>query len=339
MALDDFKLVSSEPSPSALPIPEVLTRLDRGLLIDYEMGGVSIQDPSQGMSVRVWKLWLDGSNVVLAPDDAPYLATVLFSGEGITELTLAFDSNMTPVVAYVQAGVTKLRWYDLSLAPPSYVTTVIDGSSPYLSFDDRRQRLISKSDAMLFYLRDGIVRLRLLRDRFLTEYDWATIPAGATQIVAAGFDSGFRMQLVFFSDTSAGFLVGMEDPLGFCRLDFGKPIYGSWTSSATDQLFIGDSTGFSEFASGDPLDMSWKSKDYLMLSQQSFSAILIDATGQGSVTVWADGEFVATIPVNGFTRSKLPSVTSALRWAVEVKGTPTVRRIVLANSFAETQNG
>lgn len=336
MALDVAKFVSSEPAPGTLPIPEVLTRLDHGLLVDYEMGGVAIQDPSQGMSVRVWKLWLDGTDVVLAPDDTPSARTVLFSGSGITELTLAFDSNMTPVVAYMQDGTMKLRWLDLTI--PAYVTTTIAGASPYLSFDDRRQRMIARADVMLFYLRDGIVRLRLLRDRFLTEYDWTPEPVGTKRIVAAGLDSGYRMQLIFQTTSYFSFLLDLTGTGGFCRLDFGKPVHGTGVSGKTDQMFVCDATGFSEFAVGTvPMDYVWHSKEHLFPQPMSFAAGLVDCVGDVQVTVMADGVEIASVSASDITPFRVPPGVSAFRWSVKLEGTAIVKRVSLGASFEEIQ--
>ena len=66
---------------------------------------------------------------------------------------------------------------------------------------------------------------------------------------------------------------------------------------------------------------------------------MVDALGQGDLAVFADGELLAEVRVDGFTRAKLPHTTAALRWSVELAGTATVRRVSLATSFAEVNNG
>ena len=338
MALAEAKQVSSTPVPGTLPVPEALTRLDHGLLIDYEKGGIAIQDASQGMSYRVWKLWLDGNDVKLAPDDSPETSTTLFSAAGITELTLAFDGNMTPVVAYVQEGVMKLRWYDLTLTPPAYATTPISGESPYLSFDDRRERFVSKAEVLLFYLKDGMVKLRALSDRFLVEYDWTAQPVGSERIIAAGLDSGDRMQLVFQTQDFSSFLIDMTGNTGFCRLDFGEEVYGTGVSGKTDQLFVCDATGFAEFAAGnDPLDSVWWSKDYLYREPVSFAAVLVDCIGNLKLTMYADGVEVVSVVVGDIATFRLPANTFAYRWSVKLEGVAIVKRVSLGSSFAELQ--
>lgn len=339
MAVTAHKLESSLAVPSYFLRPDDRAREEQGLLVDYELGGVAIQDPSQGLRVRVWKLWVDVEAVRIAPLDALGSATTLFSGAGITEVTLSFDNNMVPVVAYLQNDDLKLRWFDISQAPPRYVTDDFGPgiATPYLTFDDKRPQLISASDVMLFYVRDRKVWVRLLRDRWLTEYEWADIPDHAGRILAAGMSRGNRMQLKFA--VPPDFMLDLEQGgLGFTRLDLGT-LYGGFTSSTTDQLFMGDDTGFAEFAVGDPVELSWRSKEHLLKTPTAFSVIVIDAVGEGDAAVWADGELLTIVRISGFTRAKLPPTPPALLWSVEFSGKPTIRKVVLANSFAEAQNG
>lgn len=339
MPLLDQKCASSVAVPAYFLRPDERAREENGLLVDHEYGGAAIQDPSQGLLVKVWKLWVEGEDVRIAPAATLGAAQTLFSAPDIAEVTLAFDNNMMPVVAYMQDGELKLRWFDLSRTPPAYVIDNLGPgiATPYLTFDDKRPQFIGESDVMLFYVRDRKVWVRLLRDRWLTEYEWADIPDHAGRILAAGMSRGNRMQLKFA--VPPDFMLDLEQGgLGFTRLDLGT-LYGGFTSSTTDQLFMGDDTGFAEFAVGDPVELSWRSKEHLLKSPTAFSVIVIDAVGEGDAAVWADGELLASVRISDFTRAKLPPTPPALLWSVEFSGKPTIRKVVLANSFAEAQNG
>jgi hypothetical protein len=322
--------------------PDDRAREEQGLLVDYELGGVAIQDPSQGLRVRVWKLWVDVEDVRIAPLDALGSATTLFSGAGITEVTLSFDNNMMPDVAYLQNDDLKLRWFDLSQSPPRYVTDDFGPgiATPYLAFDDKRPQLISASDVMLFYVRDRKVWVRLLRDRWLTEYEWADIPSHAGRILAAGMSRGNRMQLKFA--VPPDFMLDLEmGGMGFTRLDLGSASYGGFSSSTTDQLFIGDATGFAEFAAIDsaPLEYEWRSKEHLFKSPTTFAAGLVDCVGDVEVTVMADGVDVVTVTASGVTPFRIPAHAQAFRWSVKLVGTAKVKRVTLGSSFEEVQRG
>jgi len=136
--------------------------------VDYEDGGVAIQYPTQGLLVKRWRARLVGPDVIVdAADVEPF---VLISGAGITEISLTFDQNMRPTLAFVQDGVAKLRWFD-SL-PGEVVTTSYAGiRTPRITLDDKRYTQTSSSDIILAYIRvsDGALCYRQQRDRFQIE--------------------------------------------------------------------------------------------------------------------------------------------------------------------------
>lgn len=142
-------------------------------LVDYELGGVALQDASQGLQVKVWKVELVGDDVVLSAEGvAP---VVLFTQSDITEIALAFDQNMQPFVAYMLAGRhARFRWFDATV--PGFVTTALPAGSYSLraSLDDKRGAagtLTGRSDIVLTYLREGHLYCRAQRDRYEIEYD------------------------------------------------------------------------------------------------------------------------------------------------------------------------
>jgi hypothetical protein len=131
------------------------------------MGGVALNDPSQGLRVREWTLYLEGENVTVSAEDVT--PVVLFTGANITELSLAFDQNMNPVVAYVQAEQAKLYWFDPTI--PGYTATVIDEAiTPRVALDDKRELFEPSSDVILGYIKNGNLYFRAQRDRYLIEY-------------------------------------------------------------------------------------------------------------------------------------------------------------------------
>lgn len=135
--------------------------------VSREWGGVALQDPSQGTMVKVWTCTVIGDNIVVYADDVP--ETVLFTAPGTTEASLAFDQNMRPFVAFVQAGQAKYYWYD-SLIEDTVITNLPTGStSPRATLDDHRQLELNTSDIIMVYIRDGNLYFRMQRDRYLVE--------------------------------------------------------------------------------------------------------------------------------------------------------------------------
>lgn len=175
---------------------------DRSLLMDYERGGVHLNDPSQGLDYQVWKMWYDADNSqiklsTLANTDE---TVVLTSGQ-ITELSFTFDQNMRLAMVYVENTIAKFRWFDP--IQNAVVTDVLQGAtSPMIALDEKRSLQLSDSDIVLAYVRDGSLYYRLQRERFLTEHALAALPPGVSRIMNLGMSSQNRVQ-VLVKTTSA----------------------------------------------------------------------------------------------------------------------------------------
>lgn len=164
------KVVSSTPIPAPYLVPD---DLPVEALTDYEMGGVALQDPSQGLLVKVWTCKLIGNDLtVFATDVAP---TVLFTRSGITEFSFTFDQNMNPCVAFMQDGVLTLWWFDSFLGAQVF-TTFAGNNTPKVALDDKRELETGASDIILCYLRDEKLYFRAQRDRFLIETHLYDVP-------------------------------------------------------------------------------------------------------------------------------------------------------------------
>ena len=169
---------------------------NRELLVDYELGGIAIQDPSEGSDYQVWTLTYVSPDVIATPDTGT--PVTLFSltdladqSTELTEVSLAFDQNMNPFVAYVQDSISWYWWYD-SLAEAQVHTQMAAGvTSPRCALDDKRYALAASSDIILAYIRTGNLYFRQQRDRYGTEYLLATGVTGA--LVRIGMADNLRL--------------------------------------------------------------------------------------------------------------------------------------------------
>jgi hypothetical protein len=136
--------------------------------VDYEYGGVALNDPTQGLLVQPWTCFVNGISVMCGPVNGQ--AVELFTKPGLEEIAFAFDQNMRPTVAYIAEGVLYLRWYDSSV--PDYVTTSFGPGhrNSRLTLDDRRPETSSFSDVVFAYIKNGAIYYRLQRDRYGVEY-------------------------------------------------------------------------------------------------------------------------------------------------------------------------
>lgn len=167
--------------------------------VDYEDGGVAIQDPSSGLLYQRWRARLfnsgkEDSYVMLDAreiDEFVWL-TVPF----MDEISFTFDANMNPTVAYVVGGSAYLNWYDGLSA--DYVTTELPAGivTPRVSLDDKRYYASNRfqlSDVILAYVLDGNLYYRQQRDRYTIE---RLLKTGVTPLIKIGFNRGLRLQFM-----------------------------------------------------------------------------------------------------------------------------------------------
>lgn len=142
-------------------------------LEDYELGGLALNDASQGLEVYTWRgRYIDGSIVL----DVPGIVseqTVLTVAD-ITEFQFTFDQNMQPFVAYmVNDEDAFYYWFDTTES--EFVTSQLPAGSitPRCMLDDKRNAsgiLSGFSDIILTYMREGTLYYRQQRDRYAIEY-------------------------------------------------------------------------------------------------------------------------------------------------------------------------
>lgn len=139
-----------------------------GLLDDYEQGGIALQDPSQGLLYQSWHCFLDGNDIKAEAPNT--VATTLLTVSDVEQVSLAFDQNMQPNVAYVSAGQAYWWWYNTTTQSHTTMTMASDVISPGATLDDKRIQNLGNSDIILSYLRGSSLYYRQQRDLYATEY-------------------------------------------------------------------------------------------------------------------------------------------------------------------------
>jgi hypothetical protein len=168
-------------------------------LTDYELGGVALQDASQGLEVQTWTLRADPltGEVFLGATSVP--ESLLFTAAGITEVSLAFDQNMRPFVAFVQDGRAKYRWFDTVLGANRITELDPADENPRCCMDDKRtsQTSLGTNDIILAYVRAGNLYYRQQRDRYETErLLYEDVPG---RLLRVGMHRQYRLQFMFES--------------------------------------------------------------------------------------------------------------------------------------------
>lgn len=138
------------------------------LVIDYERGGIALNDTSRGIDYQEWSCFVASNGQDIQVQGETGSPVTIFQQTGVSSLSLAFDQNMRPFVAYTVGTSVFLRWYDTLVA--NFVTTEYTGiRDPRLALDDKRVTQIANSDVIFGYIKDDKLCYRQQRDRFLTE--------------------------------------------------------------------------------------------------------------------------------------------------------------------------
>ena len=158
---------------AVIPKPGTILPDDRRFpvgLVSRERGGKGLNDASEGVNGYVWTAVADEvtGKVILTRNGAQPSTLGIFGP--LRSISLAFDQNMQPALAYVnQARDCKLYWFDATV--PGYVTLTMPAGArdPCLTLDDKRNELVTGSDILLFYTIGTNLYYRQQRERFTVE--------------------------------------------------------------------------------------------------------------------------------------------------------------------------
>lgn len=166
-------------------------------LTDYEMGGIALSDPTQGLEYQLWTARCDAKTGVISLAAPGVASTPVFMAPGTTELSFCFDQNMRPFFAYVQEGQAKYRWFDTITGQNEIVILGPTDTNPRCCMDDKRpyQTAQGANDIILAYVRAGSLYFREQRDRFGVEYLLKTGVSG--KLLRVGMNRGLRLQFLF----------------------------------------------------------------------------------------------------------------------------------------------
>lgn len=167
--------------------------------IDYEDGGIAIQDASYGLLYQRWRARLfnagkDDSFVMLDAREVPEF--VWLTVPKMTEISFSFDANMRPTVAYVAGGQSFLIWYDSIDSTYKTTALAVGVITPRVALDDKRHvgsDGYQTSDVILGYVRDGNLYYRQQRDRYTVE---RLLKEGVTPLIKIGMTRGLRLQFM-----------------------------------------------------------------------------------------------------------------------------------------------
>lgn len=140
-------------------------------LVDFEWGGVDLLDTSQGLQVNIWKCYYRDNWICIENEVVKHQ---LLKVENVKSLSLSFDFNMHPTIAYTTENANKkisafLYWYDTAQAKQITTEYGVDYKTPQVSLDDHRLHQSANADIIFAYIKNENLYYRQQRDRFLIE--------------------------------------------------------------------------------------------------------------------------------------------------------------------------
>lgn len=184
--------VSSPPYPAPFLPPD---NIDIQQRTSYELGGIALNDPSQGREVQVWTARISAAEnaIRLSAPTVPEFTFLLREGV-LTTVSLAFDSNMQPTLTFTEDGVIKLYWFD-TVAGQFVTTSFPTATSAKVATDDKRASQVAASDVIFAYISAGILYWRQQRDRYTVEYT-AGPAAGRLRRIGMNADLRFQFEVI-----------------------------------------------------------------------------------------------------------------------------------------------
>lgn len=167
--------------------------------VDYEDGGIALNDFSQGLLYQPWRARLFNAgeidSVVIL--DAPTVPEFEWlKVPYMTEISFSFDASMQPAVAYVAEDRAYFNWYDSQLSQHVTTTLAADVITPRVSLDDKRylgSNGYQLSDVILAYVRGTTLYYRQQRERYGVEH-W--LADNVKPLIRIGMNRQLRMQFM-----------------------------------------------------------------------------------------------------------------------------------------------
>lgn len=167
---------------------------------DINVGPIELNNSGGKLNSRYWVSYQkDNGDIVVrgSIDEVWSEEIVLFNEEHLVrEISLTFDQLGRPLILYtINISDLKLYWYNPLLGREENIP-LGQGINPKARFDLIYDPSSAVSDAMLFYVRNNEIIMRIQRDRFEIEYPTGMKGKDIT-ILSAGMNTGNRFQVIY----------------------------------------------------------------------------------------------------------------------------------------------
>lgn len=178
---------------------------DDDIIQVIEIGPDNLYDSQGRLDKRYWLLYenpdTEGEILISRGNNGLWETPIILfrDAQKINELSLTFDQLGNPVVFYrFYADFLKLYWYN-PITSAYEIKNLATGNNLLSGFDSRQDAGVTYSDAMLFYVRDYKIYMRVQRDRYEIEYETPTV-GKIVDLRSCGMTVNNRFQVLYRYD-------------------------------------------------------------------------------------------------------------------------------------------
>ena len=171
------------------------------IVTSIAIGPLQLSSSSEKLNSRYWLVLqnIDNGNIEISGaigSEWENPSPLFYEESEVEQISLTFDQLGRPLVFYrIGNDTLKLHWYDPVLQESVTVNLAI-GIDPQAGFDFPQDTGQSFTDALLFYVRNDRVYMRVQRERFSIEYECPATQPGI-RIVSNGLRVDNRYQVVY----------------------------------------------------------------------------------------------------------------------------------------------
>lgn len=153
-------------------------------------GGIALNDASKGRDYQNWYVWYDGATIFYGPEAPTLVAAGSLGIANVTQVSMAFDNNMNPILAWMDATGAHIRYF--SGTTSTYVVLDVPGATSCLvAVDDSRNFYNANSDAVFAYTISTGLWYRYQRENYATPRQAST---SVKRLLRMGMGSQGRFQ-------------------------------------------------------------------------------------------------------------------------------------------------
>lgn len=162
------------------------------------IGPIALNDASDGLNNKYWATYFDPSTSNIILDDLEGNTEIIVNEPlGIKRIGLAFDQNGNDVYAWItETDILMLRWFDGGI-PGDVVVNLGTAQDAVITMDMKYQAENSRSDVLLFYIKDNAIFYRVQRESYSIP-NATPVTSGASRLIDSGMRTDYRFQVKWY---------------------------------------------------------------------------------------------------------------------------------------------